>query len=282
VVVPVVPVAAATPAPPPVAPAPTRRDAIALVRAELQPSLWVALHTELREHAAGKGLVSAFASSTFEQAKIDPGTEIDALIAGCAPQIGCFTLFEHHISPDRIRRFLEISAEGSVSPAEWLSESPPSVRISYASDKKGVAVLTQVNENLLLASLRPSPTLVAALQDTRGLEASTGGNVMVGAVHPPSPLLEDGLALRLTIAPDGALVGELSGRVAGDYPPQLAAEHTSAYLDRRLGYWWIPPGVFSQGFQFETSGDKLSMPVRVEAPLIETITAGLRLAMRFR
>ena len=39
----------------PAAPAPvlTERDAIALVRTHLKPSLWIALHTELRDHAPG-------------------------------------------------------------------------------------------------------------------------------------------------------------------------------------------------------------------------------------
>jgi hypothetical protein len=281
VVVPVVPVTVAKPQPAAV-PAPTERNAIALVREHLKPSLWVAMHTELREHAAGKGLVSAFASKTFEEAKIDPATEIDALVSGCATESGCFTLFEHHIGPDRIRRFLEISAEKSVSPAEWLSEDPPSVRVDYAKDTKGVAVLTQVNTNLLLASLRPAPTLVAALQKTRGLEPTSGGYVMIGGMHPPTVPLEDGLSLRLAIAPDGALAGELSGIARDDYPAALVAERSSEYLKRRLGYWWLPSGIFSEDFKLEISGNKVHMPVRIEASLIDTITSGLRLAMRFR
>jgi hypothetical protein len=163
-----------------------------------------------------------------------------------------------------------------------LSEDPPSVRVDYAKNTKGVAVLTQVNPNLLLASLRPAPALVAALQKTRGLEPTSGGYVMIGGLHSPTVPLQDGLSLRLAIAPDGALAGELSGTARDDYPAALVAERSSEYLKRRLGYWWLPSGIFSEDFKLEVSGNKVHMPVRIEASLIDTITSGLRLAMRFR
>jgi hypothetical protein len=277
------PVTASLPAPPPArAPALTERDAIALVRTHLKPSIWIALHTELRDHAAGKALVSSFASSTFEQAKIDPGNEIDALVSGCAKESGCFTLFEHHIAPERIRRFLDLTAEKSTTPAEWLTEDPPTVRVTYADDGKGVAVLTQVNENLLLASLRPAPGLVEALQTTRGLEASRDGYVAVGGMTWMWSNLEDGLNLRIKIAPDGALAGDLRGTAVYAMPMDFVSDEASHHLKRRFDFWWLPPGIFTENFRFEIRDRELFMPVRIEPSLIEAIASGLRLVMRFR
>jgi hypothetical protein len=276
-------VTATLPAPPPApAPSPTERDAIALVKKHLSPSIWIALHDELRDHAAGKALVSSFASTTFEQAKIDPGTEIDALVSGCDIEIGCFTLFEHHIPPERIRRFMEITAEKSISPAEWLSDDPPSVRVTFAEEGKRAAVLTQVNANLLLASLRPAPELVAALQKTRGLEPSRDGFVATGGMDWRGSGLLNGLALRLKIEPDGALAGEIRGTTLDPELTVVVGQAASRVLKRRFDLWWMPPGIFTEEFQFEASENQIFMPVRVEASLIGAIASGLRLVMKFR
>ncbi|NUO50165.1 MAG: hypothetical protein HOV80_15030 [Polyangiaceae bacterium] len=279
----VAPAVTATLPPPLPTPAPslTERDAIAVVRAHGKPTMWVALHSELRDHTAGKALVASFTSATFEQAKIDPATEIDALVSGCAIESGCFTLVEHHISSDRIRRFLDVTAEKSSTPAEWLSQDPPSVRVSYTTSGKGVAVLTQVNENLLLASLRPAPELVKALEKTRGLEPSRDGYVAVGGMSWNQSGLVDGLSLRMKVDGDGALAGDLRGTATEEQPPTLTADLASRKLKIRFDTWWLA-GIFKDDFQFELTGRELHMPVRIEPSHLEAIAAGLRIAMRFR
>lgn len=279
------PVTASLPAPlpaPPPSPALTQRDAIAVVRTHTKPTIWIALHTELKDHAAGRALVSGFSSKSFEEAKIDPGDEIDALVAGCDLGIGCFTLFEHHIAPERLRRFLEIMAEKSISPAEWVSREPPAVRVTFADGGKRAAVLTQVNENLLLASLRPAPDLVQALQKTRGLEPSQDGVVAVGGMVMPRMGLDDGLSLEMKMASDGGLAGELHGKMNGDLPATLVAKHATERLQGRFDVWWLPAGVFPHDFQFETSESELEMAVRLEPSLMTAIASGLRFVTRFR
>jgi hypothetical protein len=103
-----------------------------------------------------------------------------------------------------------------------------------------------------------------------------------GGIDPRVVSLQDDLALALEIAPDGALTGRLSATVKEGSNAERAAEWSSAYLKRRLDYWWLPPGIFTDGFRFEVSDGTISMPVRIEPTLVEAITAGLRIAMRFR
>ncbi len=262
---------------------PERRDALAIVRQVTRPRVLVVLYPQIRKRPLLPDFIEALpAIDALEAARIDPTVDIDGAVAGCEPRIGCFTLFTHHIRSERIRRFLELSAEDGVEPAEWLAEAPPTLRVRYATRTTSTAVFTVVNEHLLLVSLRPAPDLAAALAETTGLEPAQPGVAIAGRMAGPPGLLDD-VHLTLRVEPDGALAGKVEGRVEPGRDPAIVAYAVEEALRKRVDYAWLTP-LLGDGMDFRMrhAGDRVEGAVRLDADTLSLVAAGLRLAMRFR